>query len=143
MTEGLSLAVEVGVPIVATVVLSVCGALIGRLLKKVDDLQTQNDDQNKTIEKMEHEIMQELHNLDVASSKQIAALELRVQKDFVSQPAMLQIMTSLDKTLTALSEVIKSNQKETNDRLKALAEEHRENLNALNARIDGALRSGK
>lgn len=56
------------------------------------------------------------------------AHQLACAKDYVTMPALLQVMKSLDSTLSSLSELIKENARET-----------REGMNALNGRIDNIL----
>lgn len=56
------------------------------------------------------------------------AFELEASKVFITQPALLQVMNSLDKTLAAMGEMMKENQRET-----------RAGLDALNKRIDSIL----
>jgi uncharacterized coiled-coil protein SlyX len=98
----------------AGVIVPVVGGLVGWLWnahsKRIDALEQRNAEQDAAMKSI---------------ADKHAAFELQVTKDFITQPALMQVMSALDRTITALSDVIKDNQRET-----------RAQLNALNERID-------
>lgn len=55
----------------------------------------------------------------------VSAFEVSCSKEFITQPALMQIMTSLDRTIQQLTQAITFS-----------SQESREGLNALNKRID-------
>lgn len=81
-------------------------------------------DHEKAMAEMQRETAEAIAEVD----RKRAAFELQATKDFITQPALLQVMSSLDRTLTAMGEMMKQNQSET-----------RAGLDALNRRIDSIL----
>ena len=66
-------------------------------------------------------------DLDALDSK-MSDFQLEATKSFVSQPALMQVMTSLDRTIQQLTSAIQHN-----------SQESRDGMRALNDRIDGLM----
>lgn len=89
--------------------------------KRLEDLEAKNVTQDAAMRDMERRLNETIDEVD----EKRAAFELQASKDFITQPALLQVMNSLDKTLSAMADVMRENQRET-----------RAGLDALNKRID-------
>jgi uncharacterized membrane protein YheB (UPF0754 family) len=67
----------------------------------------------------------ELHATQMAMNTQFKDFQLECQKNFVSNTALMQVMSSLDRTIQQLTQAIQHN-----------AQESREGIKAINDRID-------
>lgn len=82
---------------------------------KQDDLESLKDDLNDT---------------KLSVNTQIKDFQLECQRNFVSNPALMQVMASLDRTIQQLTQAIQHN-----------AQESREGIKAINDRIDNLMHS--
>lgn len=70
----------------------------------------------------------ELHATKLEMNTQLKDFQLECQKNFVSNPALMQVMASLDRTIQQLTQAIQHN-----------ALESREGIKAINDRIDNLM----
>jgi hypothetical protein len=80
---------------------------------KQDDLEALKDDLNAT---------------KLSMNTEFKDFQLECQKEFVSNPALMQVMASLDRTIQQLTQAIQHN-----------AQESREGIKAINDRIDNLM----
>lgn len=74
----------------------------------------------------------ELHANQLAMNTQFKDFQLECQKTFVSNPVLMQVMGSLDRSIQSLTQAIQHN-----------AQESREGIKAINDRIDNLMHSNR
>jgi hypothetical protein len=121
----MDLTIVVGIgAIVVPVISAATGYLWVTHQKRITKLEDTNAGQSKAL--TDFQLQHEKDKAEIELKQ--AVFEKQAYRDFITQPALTQVMTSLDQTLVALSDLMKENQRET-----------RTGLNALNGRIDSII----
>jgi molecular chaperone GrpE (heat shock protein) len=121
----MDLTIVVGIgAIVVPVISAATGYLWVTHQKRITKLEDTNASQSKAL--TDFQLQHEKDKAEIELKQ--AVFEKQAYRDFITQPALTQVMTSLDQTLVALSDLMKENQRET-----------RTGLNALNGRIDSII----
>jgi hypothetical protein len=121
----MDLTIVVGIgAIVVPVISAATGYLWVTHQKRITKLEDTNAGQSKAL--TDFQLQHEKDKAEIELKQ--AVFEKQAYRDFITQPALTQVMTSLDQTLVALSDLMKENQRET-----------RTGLNALNTRIDSII----
>lgn len=121
----MDLTIVVGIgAIVVPVISAATGYLWVTHQRRITKLEDTNADQSKAL--TDFQLQHEKDKAEIELKQ--AIFEKQAYRDFITQPALTQVMTSLDQTLVALSDLMKENQRET-----------RTGLNALNGRIDSII----
>jgi molecular chaperone GrpE (heat shock protein) len=120
--------IGIAIPVVTTLggyLWSLHQSRIKKLEDKADAQSLALTAANLEHEKARAEMQRETSEAIAQVERKQAAFELEAARTFITQPALLQVMTTLDRTLASMGELMKENQRET-----------RAGLDALNKRID-------
>jgi HAMP domain-containing protein len=103
----------------------------------VQRTQTGLDNVEKAVgEKADREeveaLKDELHAVKLDMNNQLKDFQLDCQRNFVSNPALMQVMSGLDRTIQQLTQVIQTN-----------AQESRLGIKAINDRIDNLMQTNR